>query len=68
MRFSTPCASPRDLGPHRDYPARMRGLPQRLINTPEIEIWPAGLLKARGNHDARAIVRTIVTEPPSSVG
>lgn len=57
MRFSTPCASPRDLGPHRDYPARMRGLPQRLINTPEIEIWPAGLLKARGNHDARAIAR-----------
>ena len=26
----------------------MRGLPKRLINTPDIEIWPAGLLKARG--------------------
>lgn len=41
----------------RDYPAPMRGLPQRLINTPDIEIWPAGLLKARGNHDARAIAQ-----------
>ena len=28
-----------------------------LINTPEIEIWPAGLLRARGNHDARTLAR-----------
>jgi len=26
-----------------------------LLNTPEIELWPAGLLRARGNHDARAL-------------
>ena len=28
-----------------------------LINTPEIELWPAGLLRARSNHDARALSR-----------
>ncbi|QIL21699.1 M15 family metallopeptidase [Thermomonas sp. HDW16] len=28
-----------------------------LLNTPEIELWPAGLLRARGNHDARALSR-----------
>ena len=28
-----------------------------LINTPEIELWPASLLRARGNHDARALAR-----------
>jgi D-alanyl-D-alanine carboxypeptidase len=28
-----------------------------LANTPEIELWPAGLLRARGNHDARALSR-----------
>ena len=26
-----------------------------LRNTPEIELWPAGLLRARSNHDARAL-------------
>lgn len=28
-----------------------------LLNTPEIELWPAGLLRARGNADARALAR-----------
>ncbi len=28
-----------------------------LINTPEIEIWPGGLLRARSNRDARALAR-----------
>jgi D-alanyl-D-alanine carboxypeptidase len=28
-----------------------------LLNTPEIELWPASLLRARGNHDARALAR-----------
>ena len=28
-----------------------------LLNTPEIELWPAGLLRARSNHDARALAR-----------
>lgn len=35
----------------------MRGQPLILINTPEIELWPARLLHARGNADARAISR-----------
>ena len=35
----------------------MRSQPRLLINTPEIELWPAGLLRARSNHDARAIAR-----------
>ena len=35
----------------------MRGQPTILINTPEIELWPGGLLRARGNHDARALSR-----------
>lgn len=26
-----------------------------LVNTPEIELWPARLLRARSNHDARAL-------------
>lgn len=30
---------------------------QTLHNTSHIEIWPAGLLRARGNHDARALSR-----------
>src|SRR5688500_18475287 len=33
----------------------MRTAPRVLINTPEIELWPAGLLRARSNHDARAL-------------
>lgn len=28
-----------------------------LVNTPEIELWPASLLRARSNHDARALSR-----------
>ncbi|MDN5781465.1 MAG: D-alanyl-D-alanine carboxypeptidase family protein [Luteimonas sp.] len=35
----------------------MRGQPQVLVNTPEIELWPGGLLRARGNRDARAVTR-----------
>ena len=29
----------------------------RLVNTPEIELWPASLLRARSNHDARTLSR-----------
>ena len=29
----------------------------RLLNTADIELWPAGLLRARGNADARALSR-----------
>ena len=36
----------------------MRGPPGTLlVNTPEIELWPAALLRARSNHDARALSR-----------
>lgn len=35
----------------------MRGQPRVLYNTAEIEIWPHGLLRARGNHDARTLAR-----------
>ena len=35
----------------------MRGQPDILINTPDIELWPGGLLTARSNHDARALSR-----------
>jgi D-alanyl-D-alanine carboxypeptidase len=28
-----------------------------LLNTPEIELWPAALLRARNNHDARTLSR-----------
>ncbi len=28
-----------------------------LINTPQIELWPGGLLRARSNHDARTLAR-----------
>ena len=35
----------------------MRPQSRLLINTPEIELWPAGLLRARSNHDARALAR-----------
>ena len=30
----------------------------RLLNTAEIELWPAALLRARGNADARALARS----------
>ena len=32
-------------------------LSHALINTPRIELWPGGLLRARSNHDARALSR-----------
>lgn len=32
--------------------------PRILINTPEIEIWPGGLLRAHSNRDARALARS----------
>src|SRR3546814_3305077 len=35
----------------------MRGQAQLLVNTPEIELWPGGLLRARSNRDARALAR-----------
>jgi zinc D-Ala-D-Ala carboxypeptidase len=35
----------------------MRTPPRQLVNTPEIEIWPGGLLQARGNRDARVLSR-----------
>ncbi|WP_305805487.1 M15 family metallopeptidase [Stenotrophomonas sp. YIM B06876] len=35
----------------------MRFAPSRLINTPDIELWPAGLLRARSNADARTLAR-----------
>lgn len=35
----------------------MRATSHLLINTPDIEIWPGGLLRARSNHDARALAR-----------
>lgn len=33
----------------------MRRAPALLLNTAEIELWPGGLLRARGNADARAL-------------
>ncbi|MGY1519678.1 M15 family metallopeptidase [Luteimonas sp. A482] len=35
----------------------MRVLPRTLLNTPEIELWPAWLLRARSNGDARIVSR-----------
>lgn len=35
----------------------MRPASHLLLNTPHIEIWPGGLLRARSNHDARALSR-----------
>jgi len=35
----------------------MRRASRLLVNTPDIEIWPGGLLRARSNHDARALSR-----------
>lgn len=36
---------------------RMRRHARILVNTPDIELWPAGLLRARGNRDARILAR-----------
>ena len=30
-----------------------------LVNTPDIELWPGGLLRARSNHDARLLSRAL---------
>ncbi len=38
----------------------MRGQPRILINTPDVELWPGGLLRARSNADARALSRASV--------
>ncbi|WP_313343559.1 D-alanyl-D-alanine carboxypeptidase family protein [Stenotrophomonas sp.] len=35
----------------------MRRSPALLINTADIELWPGGLLRARGNADARALAK-----------
>ena len=35
----------------------MRAVSNVLINTPDIEVWPSGLLRARSNHDARLLSR-----------
>ncbi len=35
----------------------MRPLPHVLLNTPQIEVWPAWLLRARSNRDARCLAR-----------
>lgn len=35
----------------------MRGQPRILINTPDVELWPGGLLRARSNADARVLSR-----------
>ena len=35
----------------------MRILPRTLLNTPDIELWPAWLLRARSNGDARILAR-----------
>ena len=35
----------------------MRNAPHILLNTPDIEIWPGGLLRARSNDDARVLAR-----------
>jgi len=35
----------------------MRPTPPLLINTPDIELWPGGLLRARSNQDARTLAR-----------
>ncbi|GGK11856.1 M15 family metallopeptidase [Luteimonas terricola] len=35
----------------------MRGRDAILANTPDIELWPGGVLRARGNRDARALAR-----------
>lgn len=42
----------------RRYPAAMRARSLHLINTAEIELWPAALLRARGNRDARVLAQS----------
>lgn len=53
---AAPC--PADARPGRSYPVRMASpLPLKtvLLNTPEIELWPAALLRARSNAHARLL-------------
>lgn len=38
----------------------MRQSPRLLLNTAEIELWPGGLLRARGNADARILSRASI--------
>ena len=38
----------------------MRERPRFLLNTPDIELWPGGLLRARSNTDARILSRASV--------
>ena len=38
----------------------MRLVPRLLLNTPDIELWPGGLLRARSNADARILSRASV--------
>jgi len=38
----------------------MRERPRFLLNTPDIELWPGGLLRARSNADARILSRASV--------
>ncbi|HEY4582759.1 MAG TPA: D-alanyl-D-alanine carboxypeptidase family protein, partial [Lysobacter sp.] len=35
----------------------MHALPRLLLNTPDIEVWPAHLLRARSNAHARLLAR-----------
>ena len=41
--------------PRIGYPVPMQPRPQLLLNSDEIELWPAWLLRARANADARAL-------------
>ncbi|GAA4861367.1 M15 family metallopeptidase [Luteimonas vadosa] len=36
----------------------MRNTPRILVNTPDIELWPAGLLRPSSNRDARVLARS----------
>ena len=38
----------------------MRDRPQTLLNTPDIELWPAHLVRARANAQARVLARADV--------
>jgi zinc D-Ala-D-Ala carboxypeptidase len=37
----------------------MRAVQRVLLNTPEIEVWPGGLLRARASRDARILARAL---------
>lgn len=42
----------------RRYPAAMQPRPQILLNAPDVELWPAWLLRARRGADARTIAQS----------